>query len=71
MRFFVPLDLILAQSSRLFELTYIGMSGQYCSMDSKQTKIDGEVKEIWLTVHQFSTIFNHEKHIVREALGTE
>ena len=24
---------------------------------------------IWLSVHQFSTIFNHEKTLVREALS--
>lgn len=36
----------------------------------KQTH-DGEEREIWLTIHQFETIFNHEKHLVREALGTE
>ena len=31
----------------------------------------GEDVVIYLTVHQFETIFNHEKHIVREAMGTE
>jgi len=36
----------------------------------KQTS-QGEESLIFLTVHQFETIFNHEKHIVREALGTE
>lgn len=36
----------------------------------KQT-VDCLEREIWLTVHQFETIFNHEKHLVREALGTE
>jgi hypothetical protein len=36
-----------------------------------QTHPDGEEVVIWLSVHQFETIFNHEKHIVREALGTE
>lgn len=34
-------------------------------------KLDGEEREILLTVHQFETIFNHEKHLVREALGTD
>ena len=32
-----------------------------------QYRDDDEVI-IWLTVHQFSTIFNHEKTIVKEAL---
>jgi hypothetical protein len=32
---------------------------------------DGEESFIWLSVHQFETIFNHEKQIVREALGSE
>jgi hypothetical protein len=36
-----------------------------------QKQRDGEESVIWLSVHQFETIFNHEKHIVREALGTE
>ena len=33
-----------------------------------QKDIDGQEKKIWLSVHQFSTIFNHEKTIVREAV---
>jgi len=36
-----------------------------------QTQDDGEQAVIWLSVHQFETIFNHEKFIIREALGTE
>jgi len=36
-----------------------------------QTDSNGEKTQIWLTVHQFETIFNHEKRIVREAFGTE
>lgn len=36
----------------------------------KQT-VDSLEREIWLTVHQFEAIFNNEKHLVREALGTE
>jgi len=31
----------------------------------------GEESVVFLSVHQFQTIFNHEKSIVREALGTE
>ena len=33
-----------------------------------QKDIDGQETIIWLSVHQFSTIFNHEKKIVREAV---
>lgn len=36
-----------------------------------QKKPDGEESIVWLSVHQFETIFNQEKHIVREALGVE
>jgi hypothetical protein len=36
-----------------------------------QTMPNGEETVIWLSVHQFQTIFNHEKTIIREALGTE
>jgi hypothetical protein len=31
-------------------------------------KADDVETVIWLSVHQFSTIFNHEKTIVREAV---
>lgn len=30
-----------------------------------------EVSTIYLSVHQFETIFNHSKHIVSEAWGKE
>ena len=33
-----------------------------------QKDIDGQEAIIWLSVQQFSTIFNHEKTIVREAV---
>lgn len=36
----------------------------------KQTH-NNEEREIWLTVHQFETIFNNEKRLVNEALGIE
>jgi hypothetical protein len=36
-----------------------------------QKRRDGEESVIWLSVHQFETIFNHQKTIIREALGTE
>lgn len=38
------------------------------SISIKQTNESGESVEIWLTVHQFETIFNFEKSIVNEAL---
>lgn len=44
-----------------------GEDGHICI---KQT-CDDEVREIWLTVHQFEEIFNRERHLVNEALGTE
>ena len=31
-------------------------------------KVDDVETVIWLSVHQFETIFNHEKTIVREAV---
>ena len=36
-----------------------------------QTLPHGEKLVIWLSVNQFEIIFNLEKHIIREALGTE
>jgi len=34
----------------------------------KQKDIDGHEHRVSLSVHQFSTIFNHEKTLVREAV---
>jgi hypothetical protein len=34
-----------------------------------QKDIDGQETRIALSVHQFETIFNHEKTLVREALN--
>ena len=34
-----------------------------------QKDIDGQETRIALSVHQFETIFNHEKRIVKEALN--
>ncbi len=34
-----------------------------------QKKLDGEEMVMYLSLHQFETIFNHEKTIVREALS--
>lgn len=36
-----------------------------------QTLPNGEEITVWLSVHQFQTIFNREKHLVHESLGTE
>lgn len=36
-----------------------------------QTLPNDEEVTVWLSVHQFQTIFNQEKHLVREALGSE
>ena len=36
-----------------------------------QTLSNNEQVTVWLSVHQFQTIFNHEKHLVCEALGSE
>lgn len=36
----------------------------------KQQTCKGEVV-VWLTIHQFQTIFNHEKHLLAEAMGDE
>ena len=36
-----------------------------------QKRLDGEEMVMYLSLHQFETIFNHEKTIVREALGSD
>ena len=36
-----------------------------------QKRLDGEEMVMFLSLHQFETIFNHEKTIMREALGTD
>lgn len=35
----------------------------------KQKDIDGQEQRVSLSIHQFSTMVNHEKTIVREALS--
>lgn len=45
------------------ETDVFGEDGMICI---KQTN-NGEETEIWLTVHQFETIFNFQKTIVKEA----
>lgn len=52
-----------------FETEVVGHGDGFISINQKSGE-DTEVV-IWLSVHQFETIFNHEKHIVREALGAE
>ena len=51
------------------ETEVVGHGDGFISINQKD-KV-GEEVVIWLTVHQFETIFNREKHLVREALGTE
>ena len=51
------------------ETEVVGCGDGFISI--KQTNSDGEEREIFLSLHQFQTIVNHEKHLVREALGTE
>ena len=51
------------------ETEVVGHGDGWISINQKT--IDREELVIWLSVHQFETIFNHEKHIVREALGVE
>lgn len=41
------------------------------SISIKQINETGESVEIWLTVHQFETIFNFQKRIVNEALDVK
>ena len=36
-----------------------------------QLDTDGVYSEIWLTINQFSEIFNQEKHLIAEALGLD
>ena len=51
------------------ETVVVGHGDGFISINQKNK--EGEESLIWLTVHQFETIFNREKHLVREALGTE
>ena len=51
------------------ETEIVGHGDGWISFNQKTT--DGGEIVIWLSVHQFETIFNQEKHIVREALGVE
>ena len=51
------------------ETDVVGDGHGFISITQKMP--NGEETVIWLSVHQFETIFNHEKHIVCEALGSE
>jgi hypothetical protein len=51
------------------ETEIVGHGDGWISFNQKTP--DGGEAVIWLSVHQFETIFNQEKHIVREALGVE
>lgn len=51
------------------ETEVVGHGDGWISFNQKQP--DNKEVVIWLSVHQFETIFNHEKSIVREALGAE
>ena len=51
------------------ETEVVGHGDGWISFNQKTA--NGEEVVIWLSVNQFEIIFNLEKHIVREALGTE
>jgi hypothetical protein len=51
------------------ETEVVGHGDGFISINQKTA--EGDELVIWLSVHQFETIFNHEKHIIREALGAE
>ena len=51
-----------------FETEVVGHGDGWISINQK---VDDKEIVVWLSVHQFETIFNHEKHLVREALGAE
>ena len=44
--------------------------GQGCIV-IEQTDTHGEKVVVFLSINQFSTVVEQEKHLVREALGTE
>lgn len=51
-----------------YETEIVGHGDGWISINQK---IDDKEIVIWLSVHQFQSIFNHEKHLVNEALGVE
>jgi hypothetical protein len=67
--FLLEIGMALYLPSELQTEVY-GVDGMICI---KQTCDDehNPSREVCLTVHQFMEIFNRERHLVREALGTE
>ena len=59
------MSIYLAQE---WETEVVGHGDGMISINQKQ---DDKEIVIWLTVNQFERIFNFQKHIVREALGSE
>ena len=52
-----------------YETEVAGTGDGFVSFTQKRR--DGEEKVMFLSLHQFETIFNHEKTIVREALNSD
>jgi hypothetical protein len=49
-----------------YETTVAGTGDGFVSFTQK--RLDGDAMVMYLSLHQFETIFNHEKTIVREAV---
>jgi hypothetical protein len=52
-----------------YETVVAGTGDGFVSFTQK--RLDGEEMVMYLSLHQFETIFNHEKTIVREALDAD
>jgi hypothetical protein len=52
-----------------YETTVSGTGDGFVSFTQKN--FEGEEMVMYLSLHQFETIFNHEKTIVREALNSD
>ena len=52
-----------------YETIVAGTGDGFVSFTLK--RLDGEEMVMYLSLHQFETIFNHEKTIVREALNSD
>jgi hypothetical protein len=52
-----------------YETEVAGTGDGFVSFTQKRR--DGEEMVMFLSLHQFETIFNHEKTIVREALNSD
>ena len=55
--------------SKEFETEVVGHGDGFISINQKNGAGDEIV--IWLSIHQFETIFNFEKRIIKEALHGE